>query len=147
MMRLAAQVNMPYVCLTLDVGAAMDTWKSIWNFPDTYSNVLINLEDFHFIKENISLIGKLMYSSGFEDAVFQAKLRKKGSLNGDISSTHYNRSWVVHSTFSEAFERLLLERFLNVTGKSIPTDFILASQTNVEIDMQSPANLEFVNDS
>ena len=33
-----------------------------------------------------------------------------------------------------------------MTGKSIPTDFRLASQTNVEIDMQSPENLEFVND-
>ena len=37
---------------------------------------------FHFIKENFSLIGKLVSSSGFEDAVFQAKLRKKGNLNG-----------------------------------------------------------------
>ena len=28
-MKLAVQVNMPYVCLTLDVGAAMNTWKFI----------------------------------------------------------------------------------------------------------------------
>ena len=81
-----------------------------------------------------SLIGKLVSSSGFEDVVFQAKLHKKGSLNGVIS------------TFSEALEQLLLERFLNVTGKSIPSDFLLASLTNVVIDMQSPENLEFVND-
>ena len=73
-----------------------------------------------------------MSSSGFEDAAFQAKLRQKGSLNGVISGTHCNHSWAVHSTFSEALEQLLLERFLNVTGKS---DVPLANQTNVEIDM------------
>ena len=36
-----------------------------------------------------------------------------GSLKGVLAASHYNRSWSLHSTFSEALERLLLTRFLN----------------------------------
>ena len=42
---------MPYVNVTLDVGAAMNAYKVIWSFQDQFKNVLIHLADFHFMKE------------------------------------------------------------------------------------------------
>ena len=47
---LARSVNMPYVHIALDVGATMDAYKTIWNYPVEYANVIIHLGSFHFIK-------------------------------------------------------------------------------------------------
>ena len=52
---LAASVNMPYVNITLDVGAAVNAFKFIWNDTDTYGDIFIHLGDFHFIKENFQV--------------------------------------------------------------------------------------------
>ena len=56
--QLAAEANMPYVNITLDVDAAMSAFKLLWNYPEKFGDVIIHLEDFHFIKENFILIGK-----------------------------------------------------------------------------------------
>ena len=40
MQSLAKIVNMPYVNVFLDVGAAMNAYKLVWNYPDKFSNVL-----------------------------------------------------------------------------------------------------------
>jgi len=52
---LADSVNMPYVNVTLDVGAAINAFKTVWNHPITYANVVIHLGGFHFIKENFQV--------------------------------------------------------------------------------------------
>ena len=94
--QLAAEANMPYVNITLDVVAAMSSFKLLWNYPEKFGNVIIHLGDFHFIKENFSLTGKLVAGSGFEDAIFQTEVCSSGSLNGVLSGSHYNRCWTVH---------------------------------------------------
>ena len=48
----ASDMNTPYVNITLDVGAAMNAYKVLWNYPILFKNILIHLGDFHFIKEN-----------------------------------------------------------------------------------------------
>ena len=100
--QLAAEANMPYVNITLDVDAAMSAFKLLSNYPEKFGNVIIHLGDFHFIKENFSLIGKLVAGSGFEDAIFQAEVCSSGSLNGVLLGSHHNRCWTVHSAFAEA---------------------------------------------
>ena len=47
---LSLSVNMPFVNITLDVGAAMNAYKLIWNFQERFRNVVIHLGDFHFMK-------------------------------------------------------------------------------------------------
>eukprot|EP00795_Rhopilema_esculentum_P011282 gene11282-21474_t len=109
--KLAKEANMLFVNVTLDVGAAMNVYKLIWNYSRIFENIVVHLGDFHFIKENFGDIGKIIKCSGFEDVVFQASVCSPGSLNGVLGGTHYNRAWTVHATFSEALERLLFERF------------------------------------
>ena len=102
--QLAAEANMPSVNISLDVGAAMSAFKLLWNYPEKFGNVIIHLGDFHFIKENFSLIGKLVAGSGFEDAIFQAEVCSSGSLNGVLSGSHYNRCWTVHSALRKPWK-------------------------------------------
>ena len=54
----------------------------------------------------------LVECSGFKDTVYQSRICEDGSLNGVINGSNYNRAWFVHSRFSEALERLLLQRFI-----------------------------------
>lgn len=53
--KLSNSVNMPYVNVTLDVGAAINAFKTVWNHPDVYKNVVIHLGGFHFLKENFQV--------------------------------------------------------------------------------------------
>lgn len=128
MQELAGEANMPYVNVSLDVGAAMNAYKLVWNYPKKFENVLIHLGDFHFIKENFGVIGKLVAASGFEDVAFQAGVCSTGSLKGVLAGTHYNRAWTVHSVFAEALERLLFERFIAESGEEIPVVLHHAAQ-------------------
>ena len=52
MQKLAEEVNMTYVNVTLYAGAAVNAYKLSWNYPERFKNVLIHLGDFHFLKEN-----------------------------------------------------------------------------------------------
>ena len=47
----ARKANMPYANVTLDVGAAINAYKVLWNYEDKFKNIVIHLGDFHFIKE------------------------------------------------------------------------------------------------
>ena len=71
---MAHQVNMPYVHLTLDVGAAAKTYHVLWNFPDEFENDIIHLGDLHLFQENFGIMGQFVSGSGFEDIVHQASL-------------------------------------------------------------------------
>ena len=54
---LASVANMPYVNVTLDVGA----FKLVWNYSEDFQNVIIHFGDFHFMKENL----KVFYGNNF----------------------------------------------------------------------------------
>ena len=43
---LSMSVNMSYVNTTLDVEAAINAYKLIWNFQDKFSNIVIHLGAF-----------------------------------------------------------------------------------------------------
>ena len=46
---------MPYVNITLDVGAAINAYKVIWNFPEKFNTAVIHLGVFHFMEENFQV--------------------------------------------------------------------------------------------
>ena len=53
---LSEDANMPYVNITLDVGAGINAYKFIWTHAEQYKNVCIHLGMFHFMKENFKVI-------------------------------------------------------------------------------------------
>ena len=57
---LAEQANMPFVNVTLDVGAAMNAFLVTWNDSTKFDKVIIHLGSFHFLKENFQVQVNLM---------------------------------------------------------------------------------------
>ena len=56
---------MKYCNVTLDVGATINAFKTVWHYPEKFKNVVIHLGDFHFMKENFQvriLSLKLLYA-------------------------------------------------------------------------------------
>ena len=76
------------------------------------------------MKESFSIIGMLIQGSGFEDIIFQSGMSSTGSLNGVLSGSHYNRCWQIHQHFTEALERLLFERFIRESDKSLADSLV-----------------------
>ena len=146
---------MPYVNITLDVGAALsayNAYKVVWNYPNIFSNAIIHLGDFHIMKEAFAVLGMLIEGSGFEDIAFQSGISTTGSLNGVIAGTHYNRCWKMHQHFAEvlAFKGLLFKRFCNefgvtnvrsILGENSVDDFAIGSIGSV-IENQSFQDLQ-----
>ena len=56
---LSLSANMIYVNITLNIGAAMNCYKVIWNYQYQFSDIVIHPGDFHFIKEHVLIIGTL----------------------------------------------------------------------------------------
>ena len=129
MQSLAKSVNMPHVNVFLDIGAAMNACKLVWNYPDKFSNVLVHLGDFHFMKEIFNVVGTMIDGSGFDDIIFQAKLCSSESLASVINGSHYNRCGCVHEPFAEALERLLIERFIYYKQLAIPETVIAFTES------------------
>ena len=53
---LARQANMKYVNVTLDCGAAINAYKTIWQYQRKFENVIIHVGDIHFMKENFQVL-------------------------------------------------------------------------------------------
>ena len=68
--------------------------------------------DFHAINAYFGAIGTFVSGSGLEDILFQAGLCCAGSLNGLLSGKHYNRSWLLHESFTEALIRFFQEQYV-----------------------------------
>ena len=95
----------------------MKFFHVVWNNPDEFNNVLINLGDFHAMMEFFSTTGKFVAGSGFEEVVYQAGL--SGGIKGVLSGKHYNRSWMVHKSFAEVIDRFFCEAFLPEITKDL----------------------------
>ena len=57
----------------MDVGAAI---KFVWSNPEKYSNIVIHLGDFHFMKENIKVVYSLIKSFTIETVLTIAFCQK-----------------------------------------------------------------------
>ena len=143
---LAKRVNMPHVNVFLDVGAAMKAYKLVWNYPDKFSNVLVLLGDFHFMKEIFNVVGTMTDGSGFNDIIiFQANLCSSESLASVINGSHHNRCWRVHEPFVKAVERLLMEKFIDYKQLAIPEAVIAFTEsTQVKDNDETVVNDEGV---
>ena len=53
----AGKVNVPYVNLTLDAGAYVNTYQVLCYYPDKFSKILLHLGDFHVMKEVFTMLG------------------------------------------------------------------------------------------
>ena len=52
---LEKSVNSKYINVVMDMRAAINAYKMIWNFPEKFGNTVIHPGDFHLIKENFQV--------------------------------------------------------------------------------------------
>ena len=52
---LVSEVGMSYVNITLDVGAAINAYKYLWNNDGIFNTAVNHLGNFHFMKENFKV--------------------------------------------------------------------------------------------
>ena len=49
-------MHMEYINITLDIGAAINSYKFLLGTLERFSNVVIDIGDFHYLKENFKVI-------------------------------------------------------------------------------------------
>jgi len=75
--------------------------------------------------------------------MYQAGLSTSGPIKGVLSGKHYNRSWAIHKSFSEARHRLFLEAYMpdllnglvDIVHNKVPTD--AAQELSEEVGFSS----------
>ena len=55
-LKLSKAMHMKYVNITLDIGAAMNAYKFLWEKLEQFSNVVIHIGDFQYLKEDFKVI-------------------------------------------------------------------------------------------
>ena len=83
--QLAKKANIEYPNTTLDVGAALPAYKVLWSYPEKFSNVVVHLGDFHFMKENFKVNSK------------KIQINNSLSNNMTLSSTSILTSYIVRN--------------------------------------------------
>ena len=135
--RLAKEVNMDYVNITLDVGAAIKAYDVIWNNPLLWWDTIIHLGDFHAFCAFFGTIGTYIAGSGFEGVIFHADLCTSGSITGLIAGKEYNRCWVVHEAFAEAIERMFIKQYVTIVMIMISQVYLLIASNSVLISSKT----------
>ncbi|KAL8594141.1 hypothetical protein ACOMHN_047881 [Nucella lapillus] len=110
------EVGQNYVVTTFDLGACMKAFPLVWNQPLRYQQHIILVGTFHTICAYLKVIGKKMEGSGLSDIMQEAGLITSGSVNGVISGKSYDRSMHCHKVILECLERLILRKYLQMTG-------------------------------
>ena len=54
--KLSKAMHMDYVNITLDIGTAISAYKFLWGKLEQFSNVVIHIDDFHYLKEDFKVI-------------------------------------------------------------------------------------------
>ena len=73
-MKLSEQANMPHLNIILDVGAAINAYKFIWNDHVQYRNVYIHLGMFHFMRENFKVLHIAKMRQKFQSEFLNSKI-------------------------------------------------------------------------
>jgi len=84
----------------------------IWNSPETFSGVTVNLGGFHTMCTYMAALGRMMAGSGFEELLIEARLCTSGSMTQSMNGKHFNRVMRVHHHMLDAVNQPILDAFL-----------------------------------
>lgn len=115
-------------------------YKLLWKYSQQFPNVIVDLGDFHMIKEKFKIVGLLLQSSGFEKIVYQTRICTPRSLCGVMSGVHQNQVCRIHEVVSEELKRNFHKNVLHEKHPNIRNEPIdLASD---KIDMATFESLQ-----
>ncbi|KAK3735621.1 hypothetical protein QZH41_007397 [Actinostola sp. cb2023] len=107
------EVHQQYTVVTFDLAVAKKAYALVWQNPEIFSDVIVQMGSFHLLCSYMSALGKLMRCSGLEEVLVESGVCASGSIQQVMAGKHYNRAIRVHKIVLEALERLLLDVFEN----------------------------------
>ena len=92
----------------------------IWRWPDEFTKHIVMIELFHTSMNYIGMLtGHKIRGSGYAEIICEAQFVTSGSLKGVLSGKAYAKSLCCLKTVCEAFERLLMEQFIEEENAAI----------------------------
>ena len=102
---------MKYTHIILDCGAAIKAYHVLWNNPDCFKHIIIDLGNFNSMQTLFGVIGLYVSGSGFEDITYQLGLCQHGTMKALLKGKHYNQTWMIHEAYAEALSRIFLDEY------------------------------------
>jgi len=90
------KLHQEYTFVMFDLAMAKIAYNIIWNSPETFSGVIVNLGGFHTMCAYTAALGRMMPGSGFEELLIEARLCASGSITQIMNGKHFNRAMRIH---------------------------------------------------
>ena len=140
------EVGQEYVLNTFDLGGCMKALPLIWKYPQQYKKHVITPGAFHTAMNYLGMVtGHKCKGSGYAEIILEAGLVTSGCMKSVLSGKAYAKALFCLSTFCEAMERLLMERFME--EESLQIDSPVALLNLVQSCTRENLNLALQDDS
>ncbi|XP_072754742.1 uncharacterized protein [Anoplolepis gracilipes] len=111
--RIAEECNQQQIIVSYDLAIAKMAMQIKMTETPKFDNIFINLGAFHIQMAFFKAIGKYIDACGITDILVQAEVLAEGSVNGFLSSKHFNRCKRIHPLLSGALQILNFEQFMS----------------------------------
>lgn len=145
--KIAKECNQPQIIVSYDLAIAKMAMQIKMTETPKFDNIFINLGAFHIQMAFFKAIGKYIDACGITDILVQAEVLAEGSVNGFLSSKHFNRCKRIHPLLSGALQILNFEQFMlenNFDADTLTEDLNYLKTNFIEIDesLNIPATLQ-----
>ena len=111
MSQTAGEVHQKYTIVTFDLAVAKKAYSIVWQNPQQFNNVMVQLGMFHTTCGFLAAFRKQMGSSGLEEIFIESGIYASGSIAKVMSGKHYNRAMRVRKIMLEALEQKLMKKY------------------------------------
>ena len=91
--------------ITFDLAIYIQVKQIQVKFPEEFSNTVVRLGGFHIALNYLSLLGKKLRSSGFEDLLIESGVYAAGTTSAIVKGKSYNRGIRAHKLLMECLFR------------------------------------------
>ena len=127
------EVGQLYTITTFDLGVCMKALPLICDNPVEYKKHIVLIGAFHTIMNYLNMIGHKMAGSGYAELLIEAGLVTSGCVGKVLSGKRYSKALWSLKVVSEAFERLLLQSFIDtqqdIDGNSEALNYLITCMT------------------
>lgn len=145
------EVGQKYVLNTFDLGGCMKALPLIWKYPQKYKNHVITIGAFHTAMNYLGMVtAHKCKGSGYAEIIVEAGLVTSGCLKSVLCGKAYDKAIFCLSTYCEAMERLLMERFMEEESIQINSQVALlnlvqsCTRENLNFALQDDSTLTII---
>ena len=126
-----AEVGQDYVLNTSDLGMCMKVLPLIWKYPSKCEKHIVSAGLFHVWMNYMNMLtGHKCKGSGYADTLVKAQLVTSVCLSSILRGKAYAKALFCLKTVTEAFERLLIQQFVEESNIELNASSSLLDLTN-----------------